>query len=348
MTWKSSTPVAAPSLPAASALDTDPGHLFFDLRNAVGIVAAVSGGPDSMALMHLLARWDVPARPPILIATVDHGLRPEAAEEAAFVGREAAKLGFLHHTLTWAGDKPRTGLQEAAREARYSLLARCAREAGATHLLTAHTQDDQAETVMMRLARGSSLKGLVGMRRERERDGLRHARPLLNLPKAVLLDLCRKNGWPFLTDPSNANERFTRVRWRRLLPLLAAEGLTAARLARLSERLAQADEALEAKARDALAGARPEQDGQTLLFEASCLAHEPFEIALRVLAQALERTGISLDNARLSRLETATGRLRAALDAGQGLRMTLAGALVELDRSRRVVIAPEPPRSRGR
>jgi tRNA(Ile)-lysidine synthase len=346
---KSSTrPVAAPSPPADSALDTDPGHLFSHLNDAKGIVVAVSGGPDSIALMHLLARWDLPSRPQIIVATVDHGLRPEAAEEAAFVSREAVALGFTHRILTWTGEKPQTGLQEAAREARYRLLVQCAREAGASHLLTAHTLDDQAETIMMRLARGSGLKGLAGMRGERDREGISHARPLLDLPKTALLDLCRENAWSFITDPSNANERFARVRWRALLPLLAAEGLTAARLARLAERVAQADEALDAKARDALADAKPEHDGNAFSFDAACLADEPFEIALRVLALALERIGLPLDNARLARLETGTGRLRGALRAGEGLRMTLAGALIELDRTGRLVLSPEPPRSRGR
>lgn len=340
--------MAAPSPPADSALDTDPGHLFSELSDAGGIIAAVSGGPDSMALMHLLARWDMADRPQIIVATVDHGLRPEAAEEAAFVGREAASLGFSHRTLAWTGEKPRTGLQEAAREARYRLLVQCAKEVGASHLLTAHTQDDQAETIMMRLARGSGLKGLAGMRRERDRDGIRHARPLLDLPKAALLELCRENGWPFITDPSNANEVFARVRWRRLLPLLAGEGLTAARLARLAGRVAQADEALDAKARDALAGARPEQDGNGFSFEAACLADEPFEIALRVLEKALDRIGLPLDNPRLARLETSTERLRGALRAGEGLRMTLAGALIALGRGGRLVVSREPPRSRGR
>lgn len=326
----------------------DPRHLFSRLNDAQGIVAAVSGGPDSMALMHLLACWDTPRRPPILIATVDHGLRPEAAEEAAFVSREAATLGFAHRILAWTGEKPNAGLQEAAREARYRLLTQCAREAGASHLLTAHTQDDQAETVMMRLARGSGLKGLSGMRRERDRDGIRHARPLLDVPKAALLDLCRENGWSFITDPSNADERFARVRWRRLLPLLAAEGLTAARLARLAGRIAQAEEALETKAREALAGANPEHDEAAFSFDAACLASEPFEIALRILAQALERVGLPLDNTRLVRLETGTERLRYAAQAGEALRMTLASALIELDRAGRLVLVQEPPRSRGR
>src|SRR5690606_4990568 len=118
---------------------------------------------------------------------------------------------------------------EAARDARYRLLIQCAREEGASHLVTAHTLDDQAETVLIRLARGSGLAGLAGMRAERDREGIRHARPLLASPKAALLDLCREQGWPFVEDPSNLDPRFARARWRRIMPLLAEEGLTAER-----------------------------------------------------------------------------------------------------------------------
>jgi tRNA(Ile)-lysidine synthase len=343
---KSSTrAVAAPSPDDPLPID-GPELLFSNLSEARGIVAAVSGGPDSMAMMHLLARWGSERRPPILIGTVDHGLRPEAAEEAAFAARQAEALGFSHRTLVWAGAKPQTGLQEAAREARYRLLVDCAREAGASHLVTAHTQDDQAETILMRLARGSGLKGLKGMRRERERDGIIHARPLLDWPKARLLDLCRQEGWSFVSDPSNADERFTRVRWRRLMPLLAEEGLTAGRLARLAARAAQADEALEAKARQALEAARPLEGEGTLSFQAACLAEEPFEIALRILELALGRVGF--ESSRLHRLETCLERLRTTIRAGESLRLTIAGALLHLDQAGRLSLRPELPRSRGR
>lgn len=343
--------VAAPAPDDLLPID-DPELLFSNLSHATGILAAVSGGPDSMAMMHLLARWGSERRPPVLIATVDHGLRPAAAEEAAFVGREAAGLGFSHRTLVWTGEKPRTGLQEEAREARYRLLVRLAREAGASHLVTAHTLDDQAETILMRLARGSGLKGLKGMRRERDLDGIVHVRPLLDHPKAALLDLCRRNGWRFVTDPSNADERFARVRWRKLLPLLAGEGLTADRLALLARRAGQADEALDTKARQALEAADPvvaegaEGDEGALSFRATCLAQEPFEIGLRILELSLSRIG--LENSRLQRLETGLERLRAAILAEKGLRFTIAGALLRLDRTGRLSLRPEPPRSRGR
>jgi tRNA(Ile)-lysidine synthase len=339
-------PVSPPDDPLS---DEGLERLFSSLNEASGILAAVSGGPDSIALMHGLARWaSIGRRPPIHVATVDHGLRPEAAEEAAFVAREAALLSLSHRTLAWTGDKPTTGIQEAAREARYGLLIEHAREAGTSHLVTAHTLDDQAETVMMRLARGSGLSGLAGMRRDTDRQGTRHVRPLLGLPKSRLLDQCQQQGWRFVTDPSNADERYARVRWRRLMPLLAAEGLAAERLARFAERVAQADEALDLKAREALERGEPIFEAGTLSFQARALTDEPFDIALRVLELTLTQAGLSLDNSRLYRIEACMERLRQAAGAGEALSLTIAGAHLRLTQAGRVSVGPEPPRHRGR
>jgi tRNA(Ile)-lysidine synthase len=341
--------MAAPPPPDDALSDEGLERLFASLNQASGILAAVSGGPDSLALMHLLARrYAAGSRPAVLVATIDHGLRPEAAEEAAFVAREAAALGLPHRILAWTGDKPRTGIQEAAREARYRLLVDHARRAGASHLVTAHTLDDQAETIMMRLARGSGLSGLAGMRRETERHGILHARPLLDWPKSALLALCREKGWRFVSDPSNSDELYARVRWRKLMPLLAAEGLDAERLARFAERASRTEEALDLKAREALERAGPVLEAGNLAFQAGILANEPFEIALRVLVQAISRTGVRLENSRLNRLEACVERLREALRAGEDLSLTVAGALVRLDRAGLVSIGPEPPRRRGR
>ncbi|NIX77899.1 tRNA lysidine(34) synthetase TilS [Microvirga terricola] len=323
--------------------------VFAPFLGADRVLLAVSGGPDSIALMHLFARWKPESpRPSILVATVDHGLRPESADEAAFVAREAAALGLPHRTLVWTGPKPEAGLQEAAREARYRLLLQHAREEGATHLATAHTLDDQAETVLMRMARGSGLSGLAGMRRERDRDGIRHIRPLLDISKKALVELCEGEGWRFVTDPSNANERFARVRWRKLMPAFAAEGLTAERLSRLAERIARADEALEAKAADAFCRAEPVFEGKALDLKAQFLTDEPYEIALRVLVKALSEAGIGLEASRLNRLEACLERLQVAHATGEGLRLTIAGALIRLDRAGILSIRPEPPRRRGR
>src|SRR5206468_6597304 len=142
--------------------------LFADWKSAPAIMLAVSGGPDSIALMWLAARWRRALKrgPRLIAVTVDHDLRPEAAREARDVKRLANELDLPHRTLRWRGAKPKTGLPAAARAARHRLLADAARGSGATHILTAHTRDDQAETLLMRMLRGSGIAGLAAMARQ--------------------------------------------------------------------------------------------------------------------------------------------------------------------------------------
>lgn len=221
------------------------------------LVLAVSGGVDSMALMHVVAEsLAKPKRAHVLVATVDHALRPESADEARFVADEAHKLGLRHVTLVWQGAKPATGIQEAARAARYQLLADACRDQRATdtRLVTAHTLDDQAETVLMRLARGSGIEGLSGMSSAdvlpvgsdghsgTPAIGLR--RPLLRIAKARLIATLRARGLAWREDPSNENPAFERVRIRKAMPLLAELGLTAEAIARSASRIAVARDAV--------------------------------------------------------------------------------------------------------
>src|SRR5471030_1836767 len=149
---------------------SDAKRLFADWKAAPALVLAVSGGPDSIALMWLAARWRRALRqgPQLIAVTVDHGLRTEAAREARDVKHLAKTLDLPHRTLRLSGAKPKTGLPAAARDARYRLLAKAARAIGATHVLTAHTRDDQAETLLMRMARGSGIAGLAAMVRQSE------------------------------------------------------------------------------------------------------------------------------------------------------------------------------------
>ena len=321
-------------------------NLFASLRDAPAVLIAVSGGPDSVALMHLLARWRGSGRGPSLFAaTVDHGLRPGSADDAALVAGQAAHLGIPHRVLAWTGPKPRTRVQETARQARYALFVEQARRDGATHLATAHTLDDQAETILMRLARGSSVGGLGGMRAAVDRGGIRHVRPLLAVRKAPLVSLCRREGWAFVEDPANADERFERARWRKLLPLLEAEGLTPERLGRLAQRAQRVEDALEEKARQALSRSTREGEGPRLA--AAGLVEEPFEVAVRMLATLLEG-GETAGPVPLQRLEAAVERLRAAIGEALPLRLTLNGRVIQLDRHGDVRISPEPRRRRGR
>jgi tRNA(Ile)-lysidine synthase len=185
------------------------------------------------------------------------------------------------------------------------------------------------------------------MRPETARAGLRHVRPLLTWRKADLVSLCRREGWPFVEDPSNSDVRFARTRWRRLMPALAAEGLTPERLARLAERAQRAEEALDAKARDALARARRDGEAGPRL-AGRPLLEEPFEIALRALELALIEVPGAPERPRLARLETCLEGLRDAAAAGRPLRRTLAGLLITLDRRGEIALSPEPARHRGR
>lgn len=190
----------------------DAKRLFAEWKSVPAIVLAVSGGPDSVALMWLAARWrrGLTRGPRLVAVTVDHGLRAEAAREARDVKRLAQSLDVPHRTMRWPGEKPKAGLPAAARAARYKLLAQAARSCGATHILTAHTRDDQAETLLMRMLRGSGIAGLAAMARQSEREGVLLARPFLQVSKAQLVATLKKAKIGFAEDPTNRDVNFTR------------------------------------------------------------------------------------------------------------------------------------------
>ena len=327
------------------------GAAFEGLSGETALLAAVSGGPDSIALLALLAAWaQSPGRPPLHAATVDHGLRPESAEEAATVAAFCATLGIGHAILRWEGLKPAGGLQAGARRARYALLANEARRLGGAALVTAHTLDDQAETMLMRLAHGSGPSGLAGTRGRSEVNGVPLVRPLLGIPKARLVATADARGLPFMRDPSNADRRFERVRWRETMPLLAEQGLTAERLGRLAERMARLDEAAARRAREVLAGAMPPDEGADngLRLRFAMLVSEPDEIVLRVLVLALDAVAPGGDgHGRLERLEACGAALTNAVRAGLPLRRTLSGCVLSLGRDGVLTLQVEPPRRRG-
>jgi tRNA(Ile)-lysidine synthase len=322
--------------------------LFAGWRDLPALVLAVSGGPDSVALMWLAARWRKAfARGPRLIAvTIDHGLRKEAAQEAREVKRLARGLDIEHRTLRWTGDKPRRGVPAAARDARYRLLAQAARATRATHVLTAHTRDDQAETLLMRLLRGSGIAGLSAMARESERDGIRLARPLLDVPKSRLVATLNKAKIVFADDPTNRDTAFTRPRLRALLPLLAAEGGDARGLARLAARLARAHAAVEVLADGAERYLALANDPTRPGLDARAFAGLPEEIRLRLLRRSLDRIGHE-GPAELGKVEALLAALDRAIAAGSSLKTTLAGAVVSLARGR-IRITRAPPRSQKR
>jgi tRNA(Ile)-lysidine synthase len=345
----------------------DAKRLFADWKAAPAIVLAVSGGPDSIALMWLAARWRrTLARGPQLFAvTVDHGLRAESAAEARDVKRLARSLEVPHRTMRWTGAKPKTGLPAAARAARYDLLARAARQSGATHIFTAHTRDDQAETLLMRLMRGSGIAGLAAMARQSERNGVLLARPLLHVAKSRLVATLKKAAVGFADDPTNRDPNFTRPRIRAVMPALAAEGGDARNLARLASRLARANAAVEVlvdgaerylalkdrEIRHSRVGAKA-FDAKAFdfrMFDFQAFAAMPEEIRLRLLLRAIERFGHE-GPAELGKVEALLSALDAMVAANTAarrprLKRTLAGALVSVIDGR-IRIEPAPPRRR--
>lgn len=320
--------------------------LFAGWKDAPALVLAVSGGPDSVALMWLAARWrrGLKKGPRLIAVTVDHGLRNEAAREARDVKQLAGALDIEHRTLRWRGAKPKSGIPAAAREARYRLLAQAARQSGASHIVTAHTRDDQAETLLMRLLRGSGIAGLAAMAGESERDGVVLARPLLHISKAQLIATLAKAKVAFADDPTNRDPSFTRPRLRQLMPALAAEGADAKSLARLAARLARANEAVEILADGAeryLALRGVAGDG----FDARAFAALPEEIRVRLLRRAIDRSGHE-GPAELGKVEALLAALdRAAGDRQPRLKQTLAGAVIQLAEGR-IRIEAAPPRRR--
>lgn len=213
-------------------------------ERAIGL--AVSGGPDSLALMLLAQRWAAMQQTPprLIVYSLDHGLRPEAAGEVAMVLAAAAERGLEARGLAWTGDKPGTGISEAARQARYRLIGAAMQADGADMLLTAHHRMDQAETILMRLAHGSGIEGLKAMTPLAMVEGVRVFRPLLDVEPTSLAALVEDAGLIAVQDPSNDDSAYERVRWRRLMPVLAEEGLDSAALSRFATRMAEADQAL--------------------------------------------------------------------------------------------------------
>lgn len=186
-------------------------------ETAPRLAVAVSGGPDSLALVFLAAEWCRARNGEVIALTVDHKLRTESATESAQVATWMANYGIAHHVLAWEGPKPATGIQDAARQARYQLLTTWCRTQGILHLLLGHHADDQAETVVFRTNRHSGPDGLAGMASLVELPHLRLLRPLLNLRRDTLRHDLQQRAQDFLNDPSNTDPRFTRVRLRKTM-----------------------------------------------------------------------------------------------------------------------------------
>lgn len=263
-----------------------------DFRLQGKLAVAVSGGPDSLVLAHLLWRWaaEGPKRPEIHVLCVDHGLRAESGDEARHVHDVCSAWGdgVVASILRWRHDGVQERVQEAARAARYKLLSDYCADRGIRFLFLGHHLDDQAETVLFRLAKGSGLDGLSAMRPLQVYDGdLTLVRPMLEIPKAELLVYAQAQGLAYLNDPSNESEKFARVRLRRSWGVLEEEGLSASRLGVTAERMARAKDALDFYCDLAYKEAVLSINTSQIVLKFDILKKHPSEIVLRAVLRAM-------------------------------------------------------------
>ena len=301
--------------------EDDAEALFSPLTRFARVAIAVSGGPDSLALLHLAARWRA-ARGcdrALLVLTVDHGLRPGSRAEAEMVGRVAKEDGLPHAILTWEHGAVDARMQARARTARYDLMAAFCHAHNIPALVTAHHLDDQAETFLMRLKRGSGLDGLAAIPQEGSWAGLTLLRPLLDVPKARLVATAEDAGLPFITDPSNVDSRFERGRLRGAMASLAKLGFTAEAIALSARRLRRARAALDAATDGFLARHGETSTAGYAALDLAALCEASDEIALRALSRLLNAVGGGVDPVRLVKLESLLAALKAHPDKAHTL-----------------------------
>lgn len=295
------------------------------------VAVGVSGGADSMALALLARDWTARRGGRAIGLVVDHGLRPGSAGEARRVRGWLRQRGLEAHILRWRAAKPGSGVQAAARDARYRLLARWCEKRKIRHLMVAHHLDDQAETLLMRLARGSGVDGLAAMAPARSvpfadsPPGVRLLRPLLAVSRARLRGTLLAAGQEWLEDPSNSDRAFTRVRVRQALAGLGADGPAPRTLGRTAARMGRARSALEQATAELMARAVRLDGAGYCLLDLQVYRKAPEETGLRALARILKSVGGLVFPPRSERLE----RLHDVLGSGGRLRArTLGGCRV--------------------
>lgn len=314
----------------------------FEPMLGVPMAVAVSGGADSMALMHIAQRALAlvpplpeslrhPDRPRLIVLTVDHGLRSDSAHDADWVADQAEGIGLPCQVLKWTGRKPSKGIQAAARAARYHLLHEALVEEAKPYdgveriLLTGHHREDQAETFLMRLARGSGIDGLSAMQ-DRAMVAtapmpagafgarIEIARPLLDLPKSRLVATLEAAGLTWREDPSNDRDDFERVRVRKALALLADMGVDSEAMARSAARLSRARSAILRQTAEAVGAHVDWHDGAYGSVALEALLDLPEEIAIRVIRRLIGAFGGEAPVPRLSEIEALAERVRATTD----------------------------------
>lgn len=277
-----------------------------------------------MAVLHLMAAVAAHQGFELHAVTVDHALRPESGAEAAQVAQVCAGLGVPHKVLRWEHGAVAGNVMDAARRARYGLMAEWAAAQGISHILLGHTADDQAETFLMELARSAGLDGLVGMQRHWDQGGVRFVRPFLQASRRALRAYLTRRGVVWLDDPSNENERYTRVKARRALAALKPLGITVETLGSVMAHLHMVQEAVIASTHAAAARMCAEQAGE-VSFDLAQWRGAGGEVQRRLLIAALRwvsGAGYAPRGAGVARVMDAIGQGRDATLAGCHMRVS--------------------------
>ncbi|MEM6780379.1 MAG: tRNA lysidine(34) synthetase TilS [Pseudomonadota bacterium] len=314
-----------------------------DGKNKVGL--AVSGGPDSMALGFLLSHWAKDNDVQVCGVTVDHDLRKGSDKEAEKVKAWTKDWpNFSHQILKWEGDKPQARVMEEARKARYALMQDYFKNVSVRNLFLAHHLDDQAETILIRLAKGSGLDGLSGMKAKQQYAqndaySLTFLRPLLGVEKQRLIATCKHFDVPFVDDPSNENDKFLRPRLREARAILEAEGLSNKRLATTARRLDSARIALDEIAQNVFEDSVIQTDS-SIVIKTKSLEDWPFEIGFRVFLKAMRIASDSQTyGPRMEKLESLYSKIVASHDK---VKETLGGCIVVYNpQDAEIILKPE-------
>ncbi|WP_407492275.1 tRNA lysidine(34) synthetase TilS [Pseudooceanicola sp. MF1-13] len=296
---------------------------------------AVSGGSDSLALLLILKDWADGAGRSLHAVTVDHGLRPEAAEEAAFVAGLCADLTIDHTILRWDGPAPTGNISDQARQARYALMDAWAQDRGIDQIAVGHTADDQAETLLMRLGRGAGVDGLATMATRRRIGQTDFLRPMLTLRRDALQDLLKQRGQTWINDPTNDNPDYDRVRIRQAMPTLSDIGLSVDALTTTAANLAQARDALAHYAVQEAAKIVTQDAAGDILIDHDAWTHLSAEIARRLIQAGLHHVAGPGYPPRSKALQQLINHIHARTP------MTLAGCIVQTDKTQ-IRITREP------
>ncbi|NCO04411.1 MAG: tRNA lysidine(34) synthetase TilS [Alphaproteobacteria bacterium] len=319
-------------------------YQFFDdnpnMAKHNALAVGVSGGPDSMALAQGLAH--IFPDKMIHVLSVDHGLRSSSADEIAVVKTWCADYkNMVHHALKWEGEKPNTAVMQEARKARYALMADLCQVQGLSVLFVAHHQDDQRETLLIRLAKGSGLDGLTGMQDIIDyNENLVIARPLLEVTKADIVAYCADQKINYVQDPSNENDRYLRPRLRQIEQALEEEGFSSKRAASLSKRVARAKKALEFITDQAFDELACREAANRIRIDSEKFRGWPDEIGLRVILKIIHQFRQHDEyGVRLEKAEALFEEIKRHIQKGEAMkRRSLGNCLFAFDPKKRALL----------